>query len=190
VRRLDVLALGAVAVLVAGAFAYGQRHDGGPPPDELAPLRAAAALAPCPSALTPDLEGVVLPCLGGGADVEAGGVPSGPTLVNVWGTWCGPCVREVPELVEFAERAQDRVAVVGVLTTDTERNGLLFAEQYGMRYANVVDADGVVRSRYGAGAPITLLVDAAGRVAHVERGEIDSVEQVEALVAEHLGVRL
>lgn len=191
-RKVDVLALGGVAVLLAGALAYGQRDEAAdrPAAPDLAPLRTAAALEPCPSALTPDLGDVVLPCLGGGPDVATGGVPAGPTIVNVWGTWCGPCVREVPELVAFAARAAGRVAVVGVLTTDTARNGLEFARQYGMRYPNLVDDDGLVRARYGGGAPLTLFVDATGAVRWVEPGEMASVAEIEALVAEHLGVTL
>jgi thiol-disulfide isomerase/thioredoxin len=37
------------------------------------------------------------------------------TVVNLWGTWCGPCAQEIPHFVELQERFQDRgVAVVGI----------------------------------------------------------------------------
>lgn len=36
------------------------------------------------------------------------------TLVDLWGTWCGPCRAEVPHLVELAKKLQDRVAIVGI----------------------------------------------------------------------------
>lgn len=187
-----MLALAGVAALLVTAVLYGQREavEAVAPQPELVALRQAAGLEPCPSALTPDLEGVVLPCLGGGPDVRLAGRPPGPLLLNVWGSWCAPCVQEVPDLVAFAEKARGRVGVVGVLTADTPANGLEFARQYGMHYPNVVDEQGLVRARYGIGAPLTLFVDAAGVVRHVEAGLVDSVAELEALTAEHLGLRL
>ena len=61
----------------------------------------------------------MLPCLGGGPDVDLrSAAPGRPTLVNVWATWCPPCVEEVPDLVAFADAADGRVGLVGVLTQD------------------------------------------------------------------------
>ncbi|MBC7375021.1 MAG: TlpA family protein disulfide reductase [Frankiales bacterium] len=189
-RRLDLLALAAVGVLVAGAAVYGQRGDGASTPagPDLLALQSAAALEPCPTALGPDLPDLTLPCLGGGPGVHLTGRPAGPTLVNIWGSWCAPCVREVPDLVAFADKARGKVAVVGVLTTDTRTSALSFAKAYGMHYPNVVDDDGLVRSRYGGGTPLTLFLDADGTVTHVKAGEMKSLAEIELLVATHLGI--
>lgn len=186
-------ALAGVGVLLSGAVAYGQRGESPAlaADPELDRLRAAAALAPCPSGgLGPDLPDLSLPCLDGGPDAPLRGAPGRPTLVNVWGSWCAPCVEEIPDLVAFAARADGEVDVVGVLTTDTARNGLAFADQFSMRYPQLVDDDGEVRARYGGGAPLTLFLDAGGRVVHVEAGQMESVEEIVALTATHLGVRL
>ncbi len=195
-RRTDVLALAGVAVLLGAALLYGQRDASDPSAaltaadPRLVQLRQEAALAPCPASLATDLDGIVLPCLGGGPDVDLGGTPARPTLVNVWGSWCAPCVDEVPDLVAYADRAAGKVDVLGVLTQDTEVNGLAFARDFAMHYPNVVDDDGLVRARYGGGTPLTLFVDAAGTITHVEVGEVESVAEHEALTAEHLGIRL
>ena len=183
-------ALAAVGVLLAAAAVYGQRDDGAAAPvgADLVALQDAAALDPCPTALGPDLPDLALPCLGGGPDVQLTGRPAGPTLVNIWGSWCAPCVKEVPDLVAFADKARGKVAVVGVLTTDTRTSALSFATAYGMHYPNVVDDDGLVRSRYGGGTPLTLFLDADGAVTHVEAGEMSSLAEIESLVATHLGI--
>jgi thiol-disulfide isomerase/thioredoxin len=176
-----------VSVLLLAACGTGTPDGGTGEDPALARLRAAAAVSACPSGVGPALPDLTLPCLSGGPDVALAAPGTGrPTLVNVWATWCSPCVREVPELVELA--AAGRVDVVGVLTQDTARNGLEFARQFGMRYPSVVDDGGVVMRAYSPGPPVTLFLDAGGRVRHVQRGEIRDSKTLRALVRQHLAV--
>jgi thiol-disulfide isomerase/thioredoxin len=196
-RAVRLAGLAGVGVMLVVALVVGgDREDAGtgaaaPAAVDLGPLREAAGLAACPAGLGPELPDLVLPCLGGGADVPLrASAPGRPTLVNVWGTWCAPCRAEMPELAAFAARAAGRVGVVGVLTQDTPRNGLEFSRATGVRYPSLVDDDRAVLTAFGSAAPISLLLDAEGRVVHVQRGELTSVEQIQALVAEHLGVTL
>lgn len=190
-RRSQWIALLGAVLLLVGAFLVPDRRPEAAAGPELARLRQAAALAPCPPGLGPDVPDLVLPCLGGGPDVDLrAAAPGRPTLVNIWGTWCPPCVDEVPDLVAFAERAGDRVGLVGVLTQDPARNGLEFARQFGMRYPSVVDDQGEVFRAFRPGPPVTLFLDAQGRVVHKRSGKFTDVAEIEALVAQHLGVRL
>jgi cytochrome c biogenesis protein CcmG/thiol:disulfide interchange protein DsbE len=176
------------ALIAAGLVA---RQLGSKEPSRLPELRRAAALQPCPAGLGPDLPQVTLPCLGGGAPVALRSAGVGrPTLVNIWGSWCGPCVAEVPDLVRFTEKAGSRVAVVGIDTEDDPVSALTFAAKHGMRYPSLVDDDKHVLRAFGSGPPVTLFVDASGRVAYTHQGQFHSLAEIEALVAQHLGVRL
>ena len=202
-RRSRLAVLAAVAVLFAGAVVLGQRDAqvsgvttsqgangaGGTSAAELAALRTAAALEACPTGLGPELPDLVLACLGGGPDVELRATaPGRPTLVNVWGSWCAPCAEEMPDLVAFHERAGDRVGLVGVLTTDTLERGLAFSRDFGKTWPSLVDDDGEVLRAFLPGPPVTLFLDAKGRVVHRQAGAFTDLAQLEALVAEHLGV--
>ena len=188
-RRGQWAALAGVVLLLAGAFVL---RESRPEPEggaDLGRLRAAADLQPCPPGLGPELPDLVLPCLGGGPDVDLRATaPGRPTLVNVWATWCPPCVEEVPDLVAFADKADGRVGLVGVLTQDPASNGLEFARQFGVRYPSVVDEQGEVFRAFRPGPPVTLFLDAQGRVVHKRSGKFDDLQEIEALVSEHLGV--
>ena len=190
-RRRQLLALVVALGLVGAGLLLRGGGDSAAPTTDLAPQRAAAALDPCPRGLGAALPDLRLGCLGGDGTVSlrAPG-PGTPLLVNIWATWCPPCVREVPVLVDFARRAAGKVAVVGVDTEDVPAQALTFAKQYAMHYPSLMDPDGRVLRAYGSGPPITLLVDAAGRVVFTHRGELHSAAQVDGLVAEYLGVHL
>jgi thiol-disulfide isomerase/thioredoxin len=194
---LRPLALGVVVLLAAAALVVGLRRDTADPPEpgsegaEVAALQEQAALQPCPEGLGSQLPDLELPCLGGGPAVDLRSAPPGrPTLVNVWASWCAPCVEEVPDLATFAQKAGDRVGLVGVLTTDSRRSALTFARDHAMRWPSVVDDDGLVLRAFPPGPPVTLFVTADGRVVHRKSGAFADVAEIEALVAEHLGVVL
>jgi peroxiredoxin len=96
----------------------------------------------------------------------------------------------VPELVQFAKQAGDRVGVVGVVHEDSPASVYAFAKAYGVDYPLVRDDLGTVLRRYGPGPPITLLVRADGSVAHVQLGAFPTLTALEDAVATHLGVRV
>lgn len=50
---------------------------------------------------------------------------SQPVVVNVWATWCKPCVEEFPELLAFAREQQGRVRVVFVSADFGDRRELV-----------------------------------------------------------------
>ena len=139
----------AVLVLLAGALVVGLR-DRAPQEDPAPgrrPRRRGAARLPA-RARPPTCPRVALPCFGGGPDVaRAPRRPARPLLVNVWATWCPPCVDEVPALVAFADAAQGRVGVVGVVHQDSPASVYAFAQAFGVRYPLVRDdAGGVLRA--------------------------------------------
>jgi thiol-disulfide isomerase/thioredoxin len=159
--------------------------------ERLTTLRAAVTLPDCPSGLGQGLPDLTLPCLTDGADVRIDRPgPGTPMLVNVWGTWCPPCVREVPLLVDLVEQAQGAVTVVGVLTQDTPTNGLEFARQFGVNYTSLLDDDGAVMRTYSSGPPVTLFLSADGAVQHVKRGEFKDAAELRTLLQQHLDVAL
>ena len=91
-----------------------------------------------------------------------------PVLVNVWGSWCGPCRDEAPNLAAAHERYGDRVQFLGVDILDAREGARAFMREFGWTYPSVYDPTGAIRDGLGLlGQPWTLLYDASGEL--VER---------------------
>ena len=113
--------------------------------------------------------GFEVDALDGGRVSMPGAYAGRPLLVNLWASWCGPCVREMPALQRFAgEQERNGVQVVGIALDDPAavRD---FVQRAGVRYPILLDtpgpADAGVRLGNPKGVlPYSILVSADGRL--------------------------
>ncbi|MEE2918155.1 MAG: TlpA disulfide reductase family protein [Candidatus Neomarinimicrobiota bacterium] len=98
-------------------------------------------------------------------------------MLNFWGTWCGPCRREIPDFNKLhAKYQKDGLEIVGVtLTSGSSKNILEFMKDWNMEYTVLTDIDNYetqkVTSDYGraigrpiTGIPTTLIIDQEGYI--------------------------
>jgi len=106
---------------------------------------------------------LMLPTLVGGEAAPLRAAVEGPTLVNVFASWCTPCEVEHPELMRLSRSG---VRVVGVAWKDDPTKSEAFLRRLGNPFATVlVDREGRAGIELGiTGAPETYLVDSAGVV--------------------------
>ncbi len=88
-----------------------------------------------------------------------------PVFLNFWASWCGPCKEEMPDLQEFKERTPE-VQVLGVAVNDDPGDSRAFAEQVGVDFPLAIDRNADIAAKYSAtGLPVTVIVDAEGKIA-------------------------
>ena len=109
-----------------------------------------------------------------------------PMILNIWYSTCEPCRRELPVLASAAMRYRDQVRFVGVNIKDSASVAEKFAAQYGVKFELLFDTNGQFISHLGiATAPVTLAVDAQGKIIDQIAGEI-SASKLNELVSELL----
>ncbi len=164
---------------------------------ELRQLKQEAGVADCVPGTGDPVEGglpaVILPCLGGGPDVDLAAL-RGPMVVNVWGAWCKPCRREMPVLAEFYAEHGDQVPILGIDYGDIQAGAALeLVRDTGVRYPLVADPGGELAGHSPfsprMGLPLSVFVAADGTATLVPV-EITSEQELVDLIEEHLGVRL
>ena len=99
-------------------------------------------------------------------------------VLNKWGSWCPPCVKETPDLVRAWAQIQAMeapVTMVGLNFRESPQTGAAFAERSGMTYPSLSDEDGVLPLELQGRAqatPTTLVFDTEGRIAAAVAGPL------------------
>ncbi|MDE8650350.1 TlpA family protein disulfide reductase [Novosphingobium album (ex Liu et al. 2023)] len=163
-RSLKLAVLG--LALVAGGC---DRQSGGeaqPQPSDSAAAAKADSLTkldrshkgePIPDVTLKDAEGV---------EWKLATLTGKPLLVNLWATWCAPCVTELPTLNAIANRADLNLRVVTVSQDmDAPDKVRAFLDQRGFaQLPSVLDPNSDLAARYKAVTlPTTVLYDAQGK---------------------------
>ena len=172
--KRQLLILVAIA-LVAGAGGYLAYRS-----TVTAPAGAVMSAGTMPDFVLPDLAGTE----------RQGSEWSGRARVlNFWATWCPPCRREIPLLIDLQAEFGARLAVIGIAIDDMEavreyavdnefNYPVLVGQQNAVELGNQVLADWI-------GLPFTAFVNASGDIVRVHVGELHR-DEAETYLAEIL----
>ena len=97
-------------------------------------------------------------------------------LVNLWATWCGPCIAEMPHLNEMQEKYRDKgFEIIGLNTDDESKDAIdAFAAKQKLNY-QLGWADGPMMGEFVkltklAGIPQSILINREGQLTGVFTG--------------------
>ena len=140
--------------------------------------------------LAPSVQGVTLD----GRRFDLASLRGRIVVLNVWGSWCGPCRAEAPLLQRAYPRLTRKGAdLVGLDTRESAEPARAFVQAAGLTYPSVSDRDGRLQLAFSdtlppAAIPSTVIVDAQGRVAARIIGPVDSVTTLLDVVDQVRGV--
>ncbi|NJJ38110.1 redoxin domain-containing protein [Paenibacillus apii] len=98
-----------------------------------------------------------------------------PVVLNFWGSWCAPCVKEMPALEAQWQQWKDQgVAVVGVNVGEDQMTVENFVNGTGVRFPILLDTDREAVRRYGVSPlPTTFFINAKGKIDTIHIGQLD-----------------
>ena len=105
-----------------------------------------------------------------------------PLLVNVWATWCPPCVREMPLLAQLDATHDDiKVLLVNHGETEERIQGFLQEQQLSLQHLLLDPLGGLLSHSGHRGLPVTYFYDAEGRLTATHSGELHEADLAEQL---------
>mgnify|MGYP002780017245 CR=1 FL=1 len=94
-----------------------------------------------------------------------------PRLLNVWASWCLPCIAEAPQLEALRDQG---VEIVGVAIRDRPEDVAAFLARHGNPYTRIGadDMSELMINLGSQGVPETFVIDGQGRITHQHMGDI------------------
>lgn len=121
------------------------------------------------------------------------------TMINIWGTFCGPCLSEMPDLGEISEEYQDKgVQVVGIVTDVLNRDGSLsqdqldtareIVEKTGADYIHLLPSGDLIEAKLSqvTAVPETVFVDSEGNLVGESHLGAKTKEDWKGIIDEYL----
>lgn len=117
-----------------------------------------------------------------------------PLIINLWASWCGYCVAELPSLDALAVKMRKKGGDVLTILLEPEvgRGFLAFKDKHIQHLKLYHDDKGEIAKAFcaaGGGLPLTIFLNAQGKEVFRHRGKVDwDGDEAASKVQEHLGL--
>ena len=108
-------------------------------------------------------------------------------IINFWATWCPPCLREIPDFIEFQERHGARGLQFVGIAIDSEQDVADYARRVGVNYPILLgETDAIALSQSlgnrFSGLPFSAVFDRKGKLVHTQAGELSRADIEEVAI--------
>jgi thiol-disulfide isomerase/thioredoxin len=107
-----------------------------------------------------------------------------PVVVNLWGSWCGPCRQEASLLKKASDTYGKQIQFLGIDILDAKPSAQKYMDEFGLTFPSVFDPSGGgdIRNQLGyIGQPDTLFYDASGKLVSDHEGQITQQELADGI---------
>ncbi|MER5855965.1 TlpA family protein disulfide reductase [Streptomyces sp. NPDC059688] len=168
-RAVLLSAVAAVAALSLSACGKGGTSGGGGNTNFVTGHNGIDTAPQGERAAAPDLSGKTID----GRTVDVADYKGKVVVLNVWGSWCGPCREEAKYFAKVSKDYSGKgVQFVGINTRDTSTTpAVAFEKEHGIGYPSLYDPTGRLMLRFKKGTlnpqliPSTLILDRDGKIA-------------------------
>lgn len=107
-------------------------------------------------------------------------------VINFWATWCGPCLKEIPEFISLQQQYQaSNVQFIGIAIEDRQPVAD-YLQRVKVNYPMLIagDAGGTLARQLGNiinAVPFTVIVNQNGQIIHRQPGELSKTQFLEVL---------
>lgn len=111
-----------------------------------------------------------------GSSAELSDYRGKAVLLNLWATWCGPCVGEMPAFPRLQEEFGDQLQIIAVNCGDSADTVEQFAKENGYTFPIALDEEyEIMMNTYRTSSiPYTVIIDEAGIIRHISVGAQDA----------------
>lgn len=97
-------------------------------------------------------------------------------LLDFWGSWCQPCIKEIPDLERLQSDFQDKLVIVGLVCDDSREKVNKIIEKYNVSWTQLYDDENKFPKTYGLKTfPTKVLIDDKGLVVKKIEGASEQV---------------
>ena len=118
----------------------------------------------------------------------------GPMVINVWGSWCEGCKEEMPYFVDLYKMQEFESGQIQLLGVNVEESSKVEAIEYikksGMSWPHLEDLDGISKSIFGSGVPVTWFINEEGKNVGIKIGAYTNKKQLFEQVEKAFGIKL
>ena len=135
----------------------------------------------------------VMPCLSGEVSINFHQL-KGPMVINVWGSWCEGCKEEMPYFVDLYKSQafeSGQIQLLGINVEESSKEDAIeYTKQSGMSWPHLEDLDGISKSIFGPGVPVTWFIDEEGENVAIKIGAYTNKKQLFEQVEKAFGIKL
>jgi len=135
----------------------------------------------------------VMPCLDGAVSFNFHQL-KGPMVINVWGSWCEGCKEEMPYFVDLYKTnlfESGQIQLLGINVEESSKEDAVeYIKKSGMSWPHLEDLNGISKSIFGPGVPVTWFIDEEGRNVAIKIGAYTNKKQLFEQVEKAFGIKL